>query len=284
MSPPEEGRRAVKLFSSVGADLFGLTFKHDSSGETEYLTMHADLLKERMTEYIGRGERKGLSFIVRPVADHLIQNDDLNADSLEQWKPFIFRADETSPGRYQGWLALPLGTDAATRKKIRDRINTKAGNSIDSGATGAGRFPGSLNQKEIRRQPDGTFPRVTTVYSNPGRFVTIEELEAAGQLAPEPPPTPKPKATKPTINLNSPTVWPDYNLELQWVDRKENGEPDRSKADINFCIRARKWRWSEGEIAARLYEVSDKAKRRKFDYAQATARRAVEIVESGGGR
>jgi hypothetical protein len=80
------------------------------------------------------------------------------------------------------------------------------------------------------------------------------------------------------VAVKTPRAWPDYEIELSRAPRRDDGKPDRSKADINFAIRCRKWGWSEEETAAKLRAESAKAKRRRDGYAERTARRASQII------
>jgi hypothetical protein len=53
---------------------------------------------------------------------------------------------------------------------------------------------------------------------------------------------------------------------------------DRSAADINFAILCVEWGHSIEETAAKLKEVSEKAKERRDNYALDTAEAAARIV------
>jgi hypothetical protein len=249
-----------------------------------YDTVHAQILRDRVRDYIGQGEREQLSVCVRPIADHLIQFDDGDAQVLADEKPFLFGAFETSPGSIQAWAAMLPGTPKEVRDRVRRRWLVHLKGRANGGAYGAIRWPGSLNVKEERRQPDGTFPRVTTIYSNPGRYVTEEELEAAGHLAPEPPPPPplKTEARKVSANLNPPVQWPDWNVELSRSNLKKNGERQHSEADLKWCKRAFEWRWSRSEIKSMLLDVSPRAKEKTEHYIERTLDRAEQWADVGG--
>lgn len=70
--------------------------------------------------------------------------------------------------------------------------------------------------------------------------------------------------------------------------KKDGGGPDRSLADFMWSKWAAQRRRNAEEIAAKLTEVSDKAKERNARsddrYAALTAENAVAVVEREGGR
>jgi hypothetical protein len=58
-------------------------------------------------------------------------------------------------------------------------------------------------------------------------------------------------------------VWPDYARSLAGAPRgREGNGPDRSMADFIWCMTAIDWGWSIEDTAAKLPEVSEKARER----------------------
>lgn len=256
-----DARKAVKAFESVGTVQFSVTML-DEETKKEALFETVSNLKGNLHKYSERNEQWQESFIVRPEGAPLIQLDDLSAEARSQVEPFSFLSVETSPGNFQAWVALPEGDERdVLRKRLID------GTGADRGASGALRWPGSINRKEGR---EGF--RVRTVHTTPARLTTRAELEAAGLLAPVPP-QPAPQATRPKAT-RAPRSWPDYEQCLKDAPLSTSGArkglPSRSDADNDFCWKALDRGWSASEVTAKLREVSDKAKKRKPEYAQKT--------------
>jgi hypothetical protein len=241
-----------------------------------YETLSLDEMRAWLPDLLKRNEERHESLIVRPVAHHLIQVDDCDRDMVERLKPFAFLVVETSPDNFQVWLALPLETSKAERDAVRHRLLTELG-TADKSASGALRLPGSLNTKPKHRQADGSFFRVRIAHTSPGRFVSIAEFEAAQLLIPNSTDsTAKQAPTQSTKNRVART-FPDYTRCVAEAKRKDDGEPDLSDADKNWCILSLGRGWSRADTEAKLMEHRDKAKRRP-DYARRTVDYAARIV------
>lgn len=265
-----EAFEAVRVFGEV--DEFRVTMLDDKKPKGSPAELYEVLtgggLRLRLPALLRRNEEQGESLIVRPVGGHLIQMDDCDRATLERLAPFARVAIETSDGSFQSWLALPVGTDRTERDAIRARILRALGG-VDRSASGAMRWPGSINQKPGR----GGF-RVRLINASPGRFVTVEELEGAGLLAALPPPMishSKPRAGR------TPRTWPDYQRCVREALARKDGSPDLSIADKNYCVLALGRGWSESEVEARLCELRDKARRRP-GYARSTVAYAARVV------
>src|SRR5271168_2125392 len=79
-------------------------------------------------------------------------------------------------------------------------------------------------------------------------------------------------------------AWPDYARSLAGAPPSLQGSgPDRSMADFIWCMTAIDWGWSIEDTAAKLVEVSEKARERvrsKDDgYALITTQNAAAAVE-----
>ncbi len=76
------------------------------------------------------------------------------------------------------------------------------------------------------------------------------------------------------MDKDVPRTPPSYERCLQSVRVKENGEPDRSDADLLFAVICLDWKFSFDETVVLLRRVSSKAKVRRDDYAERTVRLA----------
>jgi hypothetical protein len=264
---------AGAAFRSVGAESFHMFLKDEASGKA---ISEADFdmvsLGLNLPGYLERNGKKLESLIVRPYSERqLIQVDDCTPSVLNLLAPVSFLQIVTSEDNGQAFLALESVLDEEafkTRTRLLAKLKPHGAN---GGAFGALRWPGSRNCKSSRKRADGTFPTVKIHKHQPGRLTTPEELERLGLLAP-PAPSPQPTEARPLAKCAAPPYrWPDYQIELDRADG------DRFKADMIFALRCLRWRWSESETAAKLREVSKKARERR-NYAERTARRAAEIV------
>jgi len=273
-------RACVNVFSSIGVDEFAVTMLHDmkASGKrgTLYERRNYDELRRSILRLVNRNWMHDESLIVRPVSCHLIQIDDCNKELLDWLKRFAFLAVETSSGNYQVWLALPIQTKKDERDLIRSRL-FKVFEGIDKNASGAMRWPGSINHKPGRC---GFCVRI--VSTNLGRFVTTAELDAAGLLAPMATQEAPGWTLEPERSLGDRLQWPDYARCLREAPIRNHGLPDRSRADNRWCILALDRGWSETAVEAKLCELSDKARCRP-GYARRTVAYAASVVAENNG-
>ncbi len=241
--------------------------KTRDAGPAHFEIVSADVFRSGLPALLRRNAERGESLIVRPVASNLIQVDDCNRAMLGRLLPFSFLTFETSPENYQAWLALPADIPKPERDRVRARL-LRAVDGADKGASGAMRWPGSINHKPGR---DGF--RVRLVSTSRGRVSTVKELEAAGLLAPE---LPEPQAPAQRPRTSGPRSWPDYERCVREAPRKGAGSPDRSVADKNWALLAVGRGWSASEVESKLLELSDKARKRP-GYARSTASYAASV-------
>jgi len=80
--------------------------------------------------------------------------------------------------------------------------------------------------------------------------------------------------------------WPDYQRCLDGAPESKSrpGKPRESLADFTWCKTALDWGWTTQETAARLMEVSAKARENGERYAALTAQNAAAAVERNGQR
>ncbi len=218
----------------------------------------------------------------------IVQLDDLTAATVNHIRSFVFCVTETSPNRYQAFVANSDGAYYDARE-IRQRLI--AGTQADTGATGAFRVAGSFNAKEKHRRADGSFPRVQLIIVNHGHLVTVDELFAAGLL-----PNAIPRASRRAapITTRAPAFKgrsigsrivrrvPRYTKALADAPIKDDGTPDRSKADL-FFARTCLFYWQpplqREEIVELLLKHSEKAQEHSDPewYVESTIDAATEL-------
>jgi len=256
----------LEVFASVGATGFCLTFTDiDGSMREHRPTQRIDPLKRALPYLMRRAAGRQWNVIIRPHASvTLVQLDDLNAEKLARVQSEAFLTLETSPGNFQAWVAISSArTDTASR--------LKRGVGADPGASGASRLPGSRNYK---RRYEPHFPTVALIDSAPGRIVTPERLRDMGLLA-----EPIRHTWIQRVQQTAPRRWPSYQMCLdRGPPNQSKTGVDRSRVDMAWAIIAADWGWQEDEIAARLMQVSDKAKLEGERYCVLTAKKAVTIA------
>ncbi|MBV8478020.1 MAG: hypothetical protein JOZ36_15260 [Acidobacteria bacterium] len=175
---------------------------------------------------------------------------------------------QTSPGKYQAWLAMPGEHDREFARRVKRAVGA------DLNASGATKIAGSLNFKD-KYVPN--FPRVTIRYSQPGCLTSPDELERMGLVAPLETFAP----LSPARPLSRGTdKWPSYSKCLDGAPRNRGGSgPDRSRADYWFCFLAIQWGHGENDAAERLMQESTKAREKGKSYAAQTAHQAATAVE-----
>jgi hypothetical protein len=283
-SPEAEALATAEAFESVSADEFKVVFLGavPIGGQAKCVgseSVNVEKLKLRAASYIQRSEQESISVCLRPRDGVLIQIDDCSAEVLARLRSFSFVGIETSVGSFQPWLALPKGTSENERLAVRERLLRQL---KDTGANGGAfnsvRFPGSLNVKEKYKAALGEYPRVRLVYTSPGRIVTPLELDHAGLLAPV---QQKPKI-EPTryTSPNLPTHWPDFNGHLQrkWIDSENR--PDRSSAEISWCMAALRMGWPRHMVVSELERLSLKGDGRRDNYIEKTVDAAIRLLAS----
>jgi hypothetical protein len=207
---------------------------------------------------------------------HLLQLDECAPEQRERLAPYSFMQIATSRGNGQAWLAfseaLTQGQYDELKCRLFSRLNpTKDPEGVNGGAHGSVRWPGSLNRKPKRRYADGESPRVQLLSVQPGRTVSIAELDAAGLLAPLPP-TRTPEQIR-KIKGRLPNGWPDFD---EFLHRHAG---DRSKAEFAWACRAIEMGWPQYKVGEELSRIGAKARTRARDnYATETVASAARRV------
>ena len=207
----------------------------------------------------------GENLIIRPIRSGVayVQLDDLKPDQLDRIRPAVFLLHATSPGSYQGWIAVsgvPEGKDAFKEftRRVRERVGAN-----DKSASHATRIAGSRNWK-TKYLPD--VPTVTILESHPGHVLTPAQLEAMGLLGPPEPakqPPARSFASRNDYASDNIRQWPSYEKSLAGAPPSNDGTgPDRSRADFWWCYLALQRGWSVEDTEAKLLDVSEKARER----------------------
>jgi hypothetical protein len=224
----------------------------------------------------------GENVIIRPSGNAtFVQLDDLKDEQLGRVCAVSFITIATSPGNYQAWLAVSgVSDDKETQKDLVRRIRRAVGDT-DKSASGAVRLAGTTNYK-LKYAPN--FPTVTIEHAAPGRVVTEEQLSSLGLIA-APERVQAPRLPMATSSNNRP--WPSYEICLQRAPRRKDGNPDRSRADFNWCLTAITGQKGVEETIAKLLEVSERARERlRSDpgYARVTVENAAKFVAQNYGK
>ncbi len=188
-----------------------------------------------------------------------------------------FMTVETSPNNGQVWLALPENTSDEESRIIKERLfAVLKPMDANTGASGGLRWVGSMNCKPQYKAEDGSFPRVKLLSYDFNRTVTIDELDVRGLLGEVKPALELVKIPQERSSKNQqPKQAPSYDIALASVKCKDNGEPDRSAADLLYSVTCLDWGFSERETIDLLKIKSEKARERQDKYAEKTVRAAL---------
>jgi DNA invertase Pin-like site-specific DNA recombinase len=284
-----EAERMLDLFTSVGARSFVVT-KTDVEQKLIWgKTYPAAELRQKLPTMVrtsadrkpyytseGRIVSAGENLIVRPTGPDVafVQLDDLSAEQLERVRPAAFLIIATSPGNHQAWIAIS-GVDKAEGKDFVRRVRKAVGD-IDESASGATRMAGTANFK-VKYFPD--YPTVAILHGIPGRVMTAEQLQKMGLLAEPEPVTARPLRVSHSVPGRG---WPDYERCVQGAPMNHAKDArDISRADFFFAMLAAQRGRGIEEIAARLMEMSAKAKENGEQYARITAENAAAAAARG---
>jgi len=271
----------LDTFASVGARRFDVTFLN-MEGEKRGFRPQQSLIQVRnsLPKLLpGLTERQN-SLVVRPSGDDVqfIQLDDLDTAALERLQGVAFLTLATSPGNHQAWVAVQevqehrKSAGDAGAKELARRLRKGVG--ADISASGATRLAGAVNYK-AKYAPN--FPTVSVVSAFPGRLVTAEQLKQLGLLA-EPEPVKAPPLR--VSHSGSGRTWPDYaRCVASAPPNNAKDGPDISRADFTWALMALRRGQTIEDTAARLTELSSKAKENREGYALRTARNAAAAVE-----
>jgi RepB DNA-primase from phage plasmid len=279
--------KMLDTFASVGVTHFDLTHI-DIDGEKRGFRPQQSLsqLKNSLPKLFPGAEARRNNIIVRPHSGkaQVIQLDDLDEAALSRVGDTAFLTLQTSSGNHQAWIAVSGLDNAGDAKDFARRLRKGAG--ADPTASGATRVAGTTNYKR-KYEPD--FPSVAIREAHPGRIMRPAQLEELGLIA-APEPVKQPAVIPLRVSRRHEAAirarrWPDYQRCLdQAPPNHGKSGPDVSRADFTWCMTALDWGWNIEETAARLMEVSSKARENGERYAAITAQNAAAAVERNGQR
>lgn len=283
----DEAFRMLDTFAGVGVSHFDLTHI-DIDGEKRGFRPQQSLaqLRNSLPKLFPGAEARHNNIIVRPHSGkaQLVQLDDLDQAALSRVGEAAFLTLQTSPGNHQAWIAVSGLDDGTDAKDFARRLRKGVG--ADPTASGATRVAGTTNYK---RKYEPNFPSVTILTATPGRVTTPAQLEGLGLIAP-PEPARHPSVVHLRVSRRHEAAirarrWPNYQRCLENAPPNHgNTGPDVSRADFTWCMTALDWGWNIEETAARLMEVSTKARENGERYAARTAHNAAAAVERNGQR
>lgn len=212
---PDPARDALRLFSSVGVTAYDESTICD--GRRDYVrSIPAAALLETIDERM-EVQRYGSPYILRPIQPAsvaLIQLDDIAPERVTELMNFAFIVYQTSGAKFQAWIAvhvLEAERDALRRATIRHYGS-------DPNASGATRWPGSVNEKYKPAHP------VRILAGAPGRLLRVSDLPFSFTVAP-----PRPATAPPRPRMTG--LLPNYQTELE---RAGNA----NQADWLFAVKA----------------------------------------------
>jgi hypothetical protein len=279
--------KMLDAFASVGVTQFDLTHI-DIDGQKRGFRPQQSLsqVKNSLPKLFPGAEARRNNIIVRPHSGkaQMVQLDDLNEAALSRVGDAAFLTLQTSPGNHQAWIAVSGLDNAGDAKDFARRLRKGAG--ADPTASGATRVAGTTNYKR-KYEPD--FPSVAIREAHPGRIMSPAQLEELGLVA-VPEPAKQPAVLPLRVSRRHEAAirarrWPDYQRCLDQAPPNHGKTGiDVSRADFTWCMTALDWAWNIEETAARLMEVSSKARENGERYAAITAQNAAAAVERNGQR
>jgi hypothetical protein len=290
-----EAEKMIGAFAEVGAQKFSVTVTNVEREKIKFVNYKPHTFLKKLRGLLNEAEANFWNIIIRwlPVYNEgddigILQLDDLNLETFNKLKNIAFCGIETSPGNYQLFLAVcELGSEQ-TFSSIRRRLI--AGVGADSGASGSARLAGSLNVKYSHWQANGSFPQVRLAHLQPGLLIKAWGLERLGLLAEDPYEMDENWFCIDEIphKVSLPPRPPSYEKSLRSVKIKDDGELDRSAADLHFSICCLRWNppIAPEAIAWLLNNESGKAASHPYPlwYIERTINRAISIVTREGNR
>ena len=266
-----EANRMLDAFASIGANRHDVTFLDIDGNKRGFRPgQSARQISNSLPHLMpGLAERQN-NLIIRPLSENaLVQLDDLDGKALDRLKDAAFLSIATSPGNHQAWVAVEGELDKDFARRLRK------GTGADATASGATRIAGSSNYKR-KYEPD--FPTVAIVEAAPSRTVSPAQLNEMGLVAPETRFQDHVMGRRMNLAREGRT-WPDYDQCVLGapLNHSQTG-PDISRADYFFSRLAAQRGWSVDETAAKLMDLSAKAKENGERYAMKTALNASRLL------
>lgn len=173
--------RVTAIKMSGGQKMTMVLDRKSPGGTSEGFTPEELEKKARRIEQL---VQKGENIYFTPISEdtHHILIDDLDTDSLDRLKqsgfsPCVIIA--SSIGNYQALINVPKimsGQEKNVANKMTKALNEEFGDKNFFGAVHPHRAPGTTNFKENRRYPDGSYPEVVLISTEPGLCAKAMEL------------------------------------------------------------------------------------------------------------
>jgi GT2 family glycosyltransferase len=177
--PSEQAELMIAMFLSVDRDCFDLVTMADDGNVIESIqALGPEEILGRLPRVLQEAEEKNLNVLIRlvsgkrPAEAALIRIDELDDAAMCKVRPFAFLTLETSPQRYQCWLAV-------NKRHWHDvaALRRWAGQSRMDDSF---RLAGSRAARREYQRTNGSYPRVRLVEAATGMMVSIHQLETSG--------------------------------------------------------------------------------------------------------
>jgi hypothetical protein len=269
--------KTVDCFACVGVDSFDVNFLRELKDESKladtWKTYSAIDLRDALPELLKRSEARKQSLDVRITDKRLLFVDDMNLETVKLLYGHVVIAYCTSPDSYHAWLAFDT-SDARDEAAARLLPMLRKTSAANKGSGGKFRLPGSRNFK-LKHEPRG-FPLIIPT-NTPARRTSLAALDAADLLAPVPI-VEKPSSDSRAASAR-PRAFPSYErCKADCKTRHEDGSPDLSVADKDWCILAFGRGWMRADVEAKFRTLREKA--RRPDYVRSTLDYAERVVST----
>ncbi len=270
--------KTVDCFERVGVDSFDVNFLRELKDESKladtWKTYSAIDLRDALPELLKRSEARKQSLDVRITDKRLLFVDDMNLETVKLLYGHVVVAYCTSPDSYHAWLAFDT-SDARDEAAARLLPMLRKTSAANKGSGGKFRLPGSRNFK-LKHEPRG-FPLIIPT-NTPARRTSLAALDAADLLAPVPI-VEKPSSDS-RARARRPRAFPSYErCKADCKTRREDGSPDLSVADKDWCILALGRGWMRADVEAKFRTLRAKTRLRS-DYVRSTLDYAERVVST----
>lgn len=175
----EQATFMTALFQSFDRDSFDLLLTTDDEFELECeRDLNLQAMFDRLPTILKQAEDNNLNVVVRPLSrgranePKLIKVDDLDLDGFKRLRRYAFLTLETSPQKFQCWLAVANNAGHNTAILRRLLGATEAAN----GSDGLVPLAGSRN---AGMENEAGFPRIKLFEAHTGFLNTLSQLQAS---------------------------------------------------------------------------------------------------------
>jgi hypothetical protein len=269
---------------AMGCERFELGIRRDA-GEMILREGQGAIEIQKAIKWLRHENAKGAHIYVRPAGLHALSLiDDLSAEAIERMKAEGFEPAvvvETSPNNFQAWLNHGQVLEAATSTRAAKALVERFGGDPSSADwRHFGRLAGFTNPKRERQLPSGLRPfarlRSATgrVYSRATEFLAGIKTSSDGQAGQSEKPHKRPHRSKERVGVKP--------------LREFHSDPiyagDLHRADMAWAKHAAGYGLTLEQIKAELLDGRDLGKKgsrkRQIEYAERTARKAIEQFDA----